>query len=81
LQPLDKVEGEITNILYRQKMDPAMREYLAMLREESYVLVKPGYTDTAAVAGATAIQEVAPTPDASDKKKAKKKLPLPKANS
>jgi peptidyl-prolyl cis-trans isomerase SurA len=81
LQPLDKVEGEITNVLYRQKMDPAMREYLAMLREESYVLVKPGYTDTAAVAGATAIQEVAPTPDAADKKKAKKKLPLPKANS
>jgi peptidyl-prolyl cis-trans isomerase SurA len=81
LQPLDKVEGEITNILYRQKMDPAMREYLAMLREESYVLVKPGYTDSAAVAGATAIQEVAPTPDATDKKKAKKKLPLPKANS
>ncbi len=81
LQPLDKVEGEITNILYRQKMDPAMRVYLAQLREESYVLVKPGYTDSAAVAGATAIQEVAPTPDESDKKKQKKKLPLPKANS
>jgi hypothetical protein len=42
--------------------------------------VKPGYTDTAAVPGATVIQEVAPTPDASDKKKQKKKLPLPKAN-
>jgi peptidyl-prolyl cis-trans isomerase SurA len=81
LQPLDKVDGEITNILYRQKMDPAMRAYLAQLREESYVLVKPGYTDSAAVAGATAIQEVAPTPDAADKKKQKKKLPLPKANS
>jgi peptidyl-prolyl cis-trans isomerase SurA len=81
LQPLDKVNEEITNILYRQKMDPAMRVYLAQLREESYVLVKPGFTDTAAVAGATVIQEVAPTPDASDKKKSKKKLPLPKANS
>lgn len=81
LQPLDKVEGEITNILYRQKMDPAMRTYLAMLREESYVLVKAGYTDTAAVAGATVIQEVAPTADTSDKKKGKKKIPLPKANS
>jgi peptidyl-prolyl cis-trans isomerase SurA len=81
LQPLDKVDAEITNILYREKMDPAMRVYLAQLREESYVLVKPGYTDSAAVAGATAIQEVAPTPDASDKKKQKKKLPLPKANS
>jgi hypothetical protein len=62
-------------------MDPAMRTYLAMLREESYVLVKAGYTDTAAVTGATVIQEVAPSPDAADKKKGKKKLPLPKANS
>jgi peptidyl-prolyl cis-trans isomerase SurA len=83
LQPLDKVENEISNILYRQKMDPAMRDYLGMLREESYVLVKPGYIDSAAVTGATVIQEVAPTPDASDKKKQKKKigLPAPKANS
>jgi peptidyl-prolyl cis-trans isomerase SurA len=81
LQPLDKVDGEITNVLYRQKMDPAMRVYLAQLREESYVLVKPGYTDSAAVAGATVIQEVAPTPDAADKKKEKKKLPVPKATS
>ncbi len=81
LQPLDKVEGEISNILYRQKMDPAMRTYLAQLREESYVLVKPGFTDSAAVAGATVIQEVAPTPDAADKKKSRKKIPLPKASS
>jgi peptidyl-prolyl cis-trans isomerase SurA len=81
LQPLDKVEGEISNILYRQKMDPAMRVYLAQLREESYVLVKPGYTDSAAVPGATVIQEVAPTPDTADKKKEKKKLPISKATS
>jgi peptidyl-prolyl cis-trans isomerase SurA len=81
MQPLDKVDGEIQNILYRQKMDPAMRTYLAQLREESYVLVKPGYTDSAAVAGATVIQEVAPTPDTADKKKQKKKLPPVKANS
>jgi peptidyl-prolyl cis-trans isomerase SurA len=80
LQPLDKVEGEIMNVLYRQKMDPAMRAYLAQLREESYVTVKPGYSDTAAVAGATVIQEVAPTPDSSDKKKEKRKLPIPKVN-
>lgn len=80
LQPLDKVEGEITNVLYREKMEPAMRTYLAQLREESYVQVKPGYTDTAAIAGATVIQEVAPTPDTPDKKKSKKKAPLPKVN-
>jgi peptidyl-prolyl cis-trans isomerase SurA len=83
LQPLEKVENEISNVLYRQKMDPAMRDYLGMLREESYVLVKPGFVDSAAVTGATVIQEVAPTPDAADKKKQKKKLglPPPKANS
>jgi peptidyl-prolyl cis-trans isomerase SurA len=78
LQPLDKVEGEITNHLYREKMEPALRSYLAQLREESYVMVKPGYTDTAAVPGGTVIQEVAPTPDAPNKQN-KKKLPLPKA--
>jgi peptidyl-prolyl cis-trans isomerase SurA len=78
VQPLDKVENEITNKLYQEKMEPALREYLAQLREENYVLVKPGYTDSAAVAGATLIQEVAPTPDVPDKKKAKRKVPLPK---
>ena len=60
-------------------MQPALRDYLGQLREESYVMVKPGYTDTAAVAGASVIQEVAPTVDAADKKN-KKKLPKPKVN-
>ena len=80
LQPLDKVSDQITNIIYKQKMDPAMRDYLAELREESYVTVKPGFTDTAAVPGATVIQEVAPTPDTAEKKKGKHKVPLPKAS-
>lgn len=81
LQPVDKVENEIMNKLYEAKMQPALREYLAELREENYVMVKPGYTDSAAVAGATLIQEVAPTPDTPEKKKAKRKLPLPKVAS
>ena len=76
LQPLDKVDTEIMNKLYTQKMEPALRTYLAELREESYVLVKPGYTDSAAIQGASVIQEVAPTPDTPKKKK---KLPTPKA--
>jgi len=80
LQPLDKVENEIMNRLYMQKMQPTMRGYLAQLREQSYVMTKPGYTDSAAVAGASIIQEVAPTPDAAEKKKAKKKIPKPNLN-
>jgi peptidyl-prolyl cis-trans isomerase SurA len=80
LQPLDKVENEIMNRLYMQKMQPTMRGYLAQLREQSYVMTKPGYTDSAAVAGASIIQEVAPTPDAAEKKKTKKKIPKPNIN-
>jgi peptidyl-prolyl cis-trans isomerase SurA len=80
LQPQEKVENEIMNRLYMSKMQPQMRSYLAELREESYVMVKPGYTDTAAVAGASVIQEVQPTPDVATKNKAKKKMPLPKVN-
>jgi peptidyl-prolyl cis-trans isomerase SurA len=80
LQPVDKVENEIMNRLYMQRMQPQMRDYLGQLREESYVMVKPGYTDTAAVAGASVITEVQPTPDVAAKKKEKKKLPLPKVN-
>jgi peptidyl-prolyl cis-trans isomerase SurA len=79
LQPQDKVENEIMNRIYAQRMQPTMREYLAQLREQSYVMVKPGYTDSAAVAGANVIQEVAPTPDAAEAKK-KKKMGKPKIN-
>jgi len=48
-QPLEKVENEITNRLYSEKMRPALRVYLDMMRDESYIDVKPGYVDTAGV--------------------------------
>jgi len=66
-QPLEKVEPEISNKLYEQKMEPGMRTYLTTLREDSYVQIKPGYTDTAAVK-AEPIEEVAATPDKDDSK-------------
>jgi len=66
-QPLDKVEPEISNKLYESKMEPAMRSYLTTLREDSYVQLKPGYTDTAAVK-AEPIEEVAATPEKDDSK-------------
>jgi peptidyl-prolyl cis-trans isomerase SurA len=72
-QPLDKVDPEITNKLYEEKMDPGMRDYLKTLREDSYLQIKPGYTDSAAVT-TQPIEEVAATPDKDDKKKPDKKL-------
>ena len=75
LQPIEKVEGEISNRLYMEKMEPALRAYLQTLRQDSYVLVKPGYSDSAAVA-ATPIQEVAPTPDEEKEKKGRRKFLL-----
>jgi len=71
-QPLEKVEPEIENRIYAERMQPILRNYLAELREESYVIVKPGYLDSAAVTTNTGIKEVAPTPDAADKKLSRK---------
>ncbi len=77
LQPIDKVEGEITGKLYQTKVDPAMRSYLAEIREESYITVMPGYTDSAGVPGTGSFQEVNGTADDSSTptktKKSKKK--------
>jgi peptidyl-prolyl cis-trans isomerase SurA len=67
---VEKVENEIMNQLYAEKMRPALRGYLDMLREDSYVEVKPGYVDTAAVQS-TPIEEVPPAPEA-DASKGKK---------
>jgi peptidyl-prolyl cis-trans isomerase SurA len=72
-QPLEKVQNEIMNKLYMEKMQPTLRDFLGELREQSYVTVKPGYTDSGAVAATAAIEEVAPTPDQSNPKKGRKK--------
>src|SRR5579863_1467555 len=80
-QPLDKVDPEITNKLYEQKMEPGLRVYLTTLREDSYVQIKPGFTDTAAVK-AEPIEEVAAATDKDDSKKTGKKWGiLPKKKS
>lgn len=74
-QPYDKVEGEISNKFYQDKMQPALRSYLSELREESFLTIKPGFVDSASVGGNSVIEEVAPTPDSTKKpaKPSKKK--------
>ncbi|MGH9783983.1 MAG: peptidylprolyl isomerase [Terriglobia bacterium] len=43
---LPEVESRIQERLYLEKMQPALRVYLTQLRQESFISVKPGYTDT-----------------------------------
>ncbi len=70
LQPLSKVEQEVENDLYQQKIQPAMRKYLTQLRKDSYVVVRAGYKDSGGVSGGNVIQE---TPFGEDQGKSKKK--------
>jgi peptidyl-prolyl cis-trans isomerase SurA len=74
-QPLSKVENEIMDHLYSERMEPALRAYLKTLREQSYVVIKPGYQDIAG-GGNSEIQEVSATPEASKNKKGHKKYLL-----
>src|ERR1700692_3781917 len=75
-QTLAKEEPEISEKLYNVRLEPAMREYVKTLREQSYVVIKPGFQDMAG-GGNSEIQEVSATPEASKKsKKAHKKYGL-----
>lgn len=74
-QSLAKVDNEITGKLYDQRMEPALREYLKTLREQSYVVIKPGYQEAAGGSGSE-ILEVNATPEVTKAKKERKKYIL-----
>src|SRR5215467_9473426 len=75
-QGFDKVKNEIMDRLYNEKLEPAVREYLKTLREQSYVVIKPGYAELAG-GGNSEIQEVNATPEANKAaKKGRKKFLL-----
>jgi peptidyl-prolyl cis-trans isomerase SurA len=44
--PFKDVEQDVEQKYYELRMEPAMREYLSQMRDEAYVYVKDGYTDT-----------------------------------
>jgi hypothetical protein len=56
-------------------MEPALRDYLKTLREQSYVVVKPGYQEMAG-GGNSEIEEVSATPETTKEKKSRKKYLL-----
>ena len=74
-QSFDKVKAEIMDRLYSEKLEPAVHEYLKTLREQSYVVIKPGYAELAG-GGNSEIMEVSATPEATKHKKAHKKYLL-----
>ncbi|HTJ30290.1 MAG TPA: peptidylprolyl isomerase [Acidobacteriaceae bacterium] len=48
VQPYKEVEQQVEDAFYQQRMGPAIREELSKLREESYIVIRPGYSDSAA---------------------------------
>jgi peptidyl-prolyl cis-trans isomerase SurA len=75
VQPYEKVSNEIMDRLYSERMEPALRDYLKTLREQSYVVIKPGYSDMAG-GGNSEIEEVSATPEVAKEKKQHKKYLL-----
>ena len=75
VQPFEKVENEIMDALYSERIRPALRDYLKTLREQSYVVIKPGYQDMAG-GGNSEIEEVSATPEVAKIKKQHKKFLL-----
>jgi peptidyl-prolyl cis-trans isomerase SurA len=46
--PLKEVEPQIQEAMYNNAMQPALRAYLTKLREEAYIDIRAGYTDSGA---------------------------------
>ncbi|GAC1637046.1 MAG: hypothetical protein NVS9B14_16610 [Candidatus Acidiferrum sp.] len=71
-QSYEKVKDKIMNQLYEQRMQPALKDYLKTLREQSYVVIKPAYVEAAGGAGNSEIQEVSATPEQEKAKRGEK---------
>jgi peptidyl-prolyl cis-trans isomerase SurA len=69
--PMKDVEPQIQEAIYMQQMQPALREYLTKLREDSYINLAPGFVDSGASANETVPQFTAYVPPAVKKKKPK----------
>jgi peptidyl-prolyl cis-trans isomerase SurA len=44
----EEVETRVQEMLYSQRMEPKLREFLTQLRKDSYIFLAPGYIDTGA---------------------------------
>ena len=48
IPPLSAVDEQVQEAIYAQAIQPALRAYLTKLREDAYIDVAPGFTDTGA---------------------------------
>ena len=63
------VQQQVEEAFYMSRMEPAMRGYLTKMREDAFIDIKPGYSDTGASARQTKPVYSAYTPPAPKKKK------------
>jgi peptidyl-prolyl cis-trans isomerase SurA len=63
------VEQQVEEAFYNSRMEPAMRGYLTTMREEAYIDIKPGYTDSGASPKQIKPAYSAYTPPSAKKKK------------
>ena len=73
IPPMKDVEPKIQDALYYEKLQPALRAYLTKLREDAYIDVKDGYTDSGASPNQTKPIETASAKEADTKNLKKKK--------
>jgi len=73
--PLDKIENQVMNAVYEEKIQPALKVYLTKLREDAYINIRPGYVDTGASPNQTNLiyTSAESTAEANAKGKLKKK--------
>lgn len=51
LASYEEVESEVQNLLFGQRAPAALRAYLTKLRNDAFMMIKEGYTDTGAAPG------------------------------
>ena len=72
--PLKDVDEKIQTAIYYQKLQPAVRAYLTKLREQAFIDIKPGFTDSGASPNETKPIFVDTVSQEQAKKKKKKKF-------
>jgi peptidyl-prolyl cis-trans isomerase SurA len=50
-RPFKDVTQDVEEAYYMSRMEPAIRDYLSKMRDEAFILINPGYTDSGATYG------------------------------